>query len=135
MSIKPDQLGAAIAESLQAFAESTDVALERGIARTAIEAAEVVKQNAMRLFNGSGAYAKDITATEVAKIHKKGISNFKAYVTAGDHYRVAHLLENGHANIRGGRVIGKDVEGRPHFAEGERYVDEHIVENIKKEMD
>ena len=132
MSIKPDQLGAAIAESLQAYAEATQDQLLAAIQTTADEAAEVVRSKARSLYGSN--YANDISARPATKTVKQGAAIVKTYVTAGDHYRVAHLLEHGHAIVSGGRVLGR-VEGKEHFADGERYAEEHIVENIRKEMD
>lgn len=128
MSIKPDELSAAIAERLQAFQGATDEALLVAINETAEAAAQVVKAKAQHF--GSN-YANDITAQTARKILK---NRGTAYVTGGDHYRVAHLLEHGHAIVRGGRKLG-DVKGFEHFADGERYAEDHLVENIRKEIE
>lgn len=128
-TIKPDDLARTIAEQMEAFAGSTEDAVLAAINETAKEAAEVVRSKARQEFGDN--YAQDIQAITARKIQRNGGT---AYVTAGDHYRVAHLLEHGHAIVAGGRRLSKRVEGREHFADGERYADEHIVQNIRKEM-
>lgn len=52
--------------------------------------------------NPSGAYSKDWT------YEVKPVKRFtrKAIVYNEDHYRLTHLLENGHALVRGGRTYG-----------------------------
>lgn len=75
-----------------------------------------------------------ITARPATKVVRRGAAIVQTYVTAGDHYRVAHLLEHGHAIVSGGRILGR-VEGKEHFADGERYAEEHIVQNIRKEIE
>jgi len=127
-TIKPDQLGNAIAEALKAFEGVTEDAMLKGINETAQEAAAVVRSKAQHF--GSN-YAGDITARKAQLIRRNGAANASAYVTAGDHYRVAHLLEHGHAVVRGGRIVGQ-AKGFEHFADGERYAEDHIVENIRK---
>lgn len=131
MSIKPNQLAKAVAETLETFAEATDEAMAAGINATAEKAAEIVKASA-RVFGDN--YASDIKARKGRLSRKKAGTSITAYVTAGNHYRVAHLLEHGHVMVAGGRVIGF-VEGSEHFAKGQDYVDRNLVENIKKEIE
>lgn len=133
MNVKAEDLGAAIADTLQAYAEATGEALERGIDITAEEAAMVVREKAKSY--GWTRYASSIVPRSGPKIRKKGVTNYKAYVAAeAPDYRVAHLLEHGHAIIAGGRYLG-DTKPRPHFEAGEEYAYNHIVENIRKEME
>ena len=97
-TIKPDNLAAAIAQRLQDFQGATEEALLAAINETAEQAADVVKAKAQHF---GANYANDIKAIPARKIQRNGGT---AYVTAGDHYRVAHLLEHGHAKRNGGRV-------------------------------
>lgn len=129
-NVKPAQLSSAIAETLDVFQAATEEALLRGINTTAERAAEIVRIHARRFGDN---YAQDITARKGRAIRGRSGAKIQAYVTAGDHYRVAHLLEHGHAIVTGGRVTGF-VEGYEHFARGEDYVELNVVENIKKEM-
>lgn len=129
-NIKPDQLAKAIADTLDVFQEATEEAMARAVNNTAEKAAEIVKASA-RHFGEN--YASDIRPRKGRLTRKRGAASITAYVTAGDHYRVAHLLEHGHAIVAGGRVKGF-TEGYEHFGKGEDYVERNLVENIRKEM-
>ena len=131
MNVKADSLGKAIAEALETFAEATEEAMADGINITAEKAAEIVRTHAKHFGEN---YAGDITARKGKLRRRKSGSSIHAYVTAGDHYRVAHLLEHGHAMVAGGRVAGF-VEGYEHFAKGQDYVDRNLVQNIRKEIE
>lgn len=131
MSINPDQLSKAVAEALETFAEATDEAMAAGINNTAERAAEIVKAYA-GVFGEN--YASDISVRKGRLSRKHSWASITAYVTAGDHYRVAHLLEHGHVMVAGGRVTGF-VEGSEHFGKGQDYVDRNLVENIRKEIE
>ena len=126
-TIKPDNLAVAIAQRLQDFQGATEDALLAAINETAEQAAEIVKSKAQHF---GANYANDIKAIPARKIQRNGGT---AYVTAGDHYRVAHLLEHGHAIVRGGRKLGT-VKGYEHFKDGEDYAEQNIVPNLQKEM-
>ena len=129
MNTKPDQLAQAIADTLQTFEETTEEAMVRAVNNTAEKAAEIVKAAALHFGEN---YAQDIRPRK-GRLTKKRGGSVHAYVTAGNHYRVAHLLEHGHAKVAGGRVTGF-VEGYEHFAKGEDYVERNLVENIRKEI-
>lgn len=80
--------------------------------------AAAVKANALATFGGSGKYAGGWTS-EVKTTR---------YSTSGVIYNrttpgLAHLLENGHAKVNGGRV-----EGRPHIAP----VEEELVKKYEE---
>lgn len=128
-TIKPDNLAAAIAQRLQDFQGATEEALLAAINATAEQAAQVVQSKARQQYGDN--YANDIQAIPARKIQRNGGT---AYVSAGDHYRVAHLLEHGHAIVAGGRKLPKRVEGHEHFADGEAYAEQNIVPNLQKEM-
>ena len=130
-TVKADQLANEVAAALQTFVNSTDEALKAAVNNTAEQAAQIVK-NGARTFGEN--YARDITVRKGRLSKRYGHTNIQAYVTAGDHYRVAHLLEHGHAIVAGGRVTGF-WEGTPHFQKGQDYIDRNLVENLKKEIE
>lgn len=129
MSIKPDQLAQSIADTLQAFEETTEEAMVKAVNYSAEKAADIVKSAALHFGEN---YAADIKPRK-GRLTKRRGGSIRAYVTATDHYRVAHLLEHGHAKVTGGRVTGF-VEGYEHFAKGADYVERNLVENIRKEI-
>lgn len=136
--VKPDQLAAAVQETLQIYAQATGDQLAATTKSTAEHAAQIVSQAAAAQYStASGEYARDIKARNFSDTRKRGGRKITAFVTAGKHYRIAHLLEHGHALVRGGRLIGPTgrVEGRPHWIRGQEYVDRNFVPNLQKAIE
>lgn len=93
--------------------------------QVAKDSANVIRQKIPS--HWSNDYRKQIKATTpfIAR------GNFTAYVHMnGDKYRIAHLLENGHALVRGGRTIG-NVKAYPHF----KYGEEFAIQELPKRME
>lgn len=95
------------------------------IPKIAEETVEDIKDNAIKLFDGNE-YAND---WEIDHVDTSRIST-KTIIRSKDHYRLAHLLEKGHAKVNGGRV-----EGRPHIKPAEdkavKKLEDKIQEVIK----
>lgn len=80
----------------------------------------------------SGAYAASWTNEEVAT--KKRLVT-KQIVYNEEHYRLTHLLENGHVVKNGtGRVLGH-APAYPHIKKVEDEVKEELVKTVKKEIE
>ena len=110
-NISIDQLAAEIAKGLADY--SQDVVEKVNVSSDKVGKAAVkrLKQTSPKRY---GNYAKSWamkTEPEVGQPHKR-IVHVKA-----PHYRLAHLLEYGHAKVGGGRV-----EGRPHIGPAEEEV-------------
>lgn len=73
----------------------------------------------------TGAYKKSWTTKKTAE--KSNSITMTVY--SKDQYRLAHLLENGHAKRGGGRV-----QGHPHIKPAEEKGAERLEELIKKEL-
>ena len=74
----------------------------------------------------SGEYKKSWTYKRDPDL--KGKWRYSLVVYAKDPgYRLAHLLEHGHAKVNGGRV-----EGRPHITPAEQRAKERLVTKIAK---
>lgn len=69
-----------------------------------------ITQNAKELFPPNGSYANSWRVSK-GKVRNR---NDETYIVHSDDYRIAHLLEKGHAKTGGGRV-----EGRPHIKPAE----------------
>lgn len=76
----------------------------------------------------SGKYAKNwATTTEQKRLYKTAtIHNVKKY-------RLTHLLENGHALVRGGRTVGQ-VDAKPHIALAEEKAIKNLEEKVEKSI-
>ena len=99
---------------------------KRIVKQVAKESADVVKQHTPS--NWSNDYKKQIKAS--APVVERG--NYTSYVhMSGDNYRIAHLLENGHALVRGGRTLG-NVKAYPHFKFGEEYAERELPKRLEE---
>lgn len=114
-----DSLADEIMQGLQEYAELADTEMKKAVKKTATSVKKEISANAPR---DSGAYAKSWKATKVSENSHK----LQMTVHSKDHYRLAHLLEKGHAKRGGGRVAGK-----PHIAPAEENGAE-MLENLIK---
>lgn len=73
----------------------------------------------------TGAYAKSWTKTE----QRTTVLSKKLIVNNEDHYRLTHLLENGHALKRGGRTYGS-VKAYPHI----KPVEEKVIALFERDV-
>lgn len=124
--MKAKDLSKEIAKELALFENATLADIEEAAKEVADEACQIVKEQASKHYPKS--YVNSI---KVVKQSKRGKTLI--YVSAGDHYRVAHLLEHGHALVKGGRKL-KQVEGHPHFEQGENYVDRQYAERVARKV-
>ena len=121
-NVSIDQLAAEIAKGLAEY--SQDVVEKVNVSSEAVGKAAVKRlKHTSPKRPGSGKYAKSWamkTEPEVGQPHKR-IVHVKA-----PHYRLAHLLEYGHAKVGGGRV-----EGRPHIGPAE----EEVIREFAREVE
>ena len=118
--INIDQLAAEIARGLADY--SQDVVEKVNVSSDKVGKA-AVKQLKQTSPKRHGKYAKSWTMKtepEVGQPHKR-IVHVKA-----PHYRLAHLLEHGHAKVGGGRV-----EGIPHI----RPAEEEVIREFTREVE
>ena len=74
----------------------------------------------------TGAYAK----SWVSKETEKTLRGSTVTVYSPSRYRIAHLLEHGHAKRGGGRV-----EARPHIAAAEEKGEKQLEEDLRKALE
>ena len=126
--ISPDQLGDAINDILTEYAETVVTDTKSAVEATGKMAAETAQAYASRI--GKGKYAKSIKS-KVTESSRVG-ATVTIYSTQ---YRIAHLLEHGHAKVtRTGKVLGT-TRAFPHFtpaeAMAESTLEKKVIQAIK----
>ena len=119
-NINIDQLAAEIARGLAEYSQDVVEKVNVSSERVGKAAGKQLKSTSPKK---SGKYAKSWavkTEPEIGQPHKR-IVHVKA-----PHYRLAHLLEYGHAKVGGGRV-----EGRPHI----RPAEEQVIKDFTAEVE
>lgn len=121
-----DKLSDALADILDDYAVVTSEDVREAAEKTAAETVRMIQGNAPVK---SGAYKSSITAENSYRKRDKG-----AYVVhAGeDGYRIAHLLEKGHAKAGGGRV-GPSPSGG-HWAPAEMSAVDTFINLVKEKI-
>lgn len=104
-----------------------EAGVEKAVKQTAKETAKAINQNAAGAFKGN-VYKK--TWASKSKLNRRKHRWESIVYSKEPGYRLAHLLENGHALKRGGRTVGH-VGGREHIKgpadEAEKLLEEHII--------
>lgn len=94
--------------------------------KTAVaKAGNQVKKDIAATAPGTGKYAKSWRSKKT----KETSTNLEVTVYSPTRYRIAHLLEHGHAKRGGGRV-----EGRPHIGPAEERAEETLLADITKAL-
>lgn len=110
------QLSSSIVDAIKEYTDEVEEGLEEAKEKAAKDAVKTLKVTSPKRF---GKYAKAWRAKKVGKawvIH-----------VAAPHYRLAHLLEKGHAKRGGGRV-----PGRAHIAPVEEQAIKQFEDEVKK---
>ncbi len=94
---------------------------KKAVDKTAAETKKVI-ENSAEFQNRTGEYVKAfrITTTRETKCMK-----VKTWHVESPHYRLTHLLENGHATRNGGRT-----RAFPHISKGAEYAEKRLEELI-----
>lgn len=112
----------AVKQTLNYQVAITAEAISVVIPQVAKESVKQLKAVSKEKFGGTGEYAKNWKWK-----YEKGRLKCEAIVYGGmPTYRIAHLLEHGHAR-RGG---GRDVPGREHIAKVDRWANDEAVDRI-----
>lgn len=120
-NVKIDNLAKQIAEELATYSGEVVARINTSSERVGKMAVAQLKRTSPK---DTGAYAKSWamkTEPEVGQPHKRVV-----YVQAPE-YRLAHLLEYGHAKTGGGRV-----EGKPHIRPAEEAVIEQFTAEVEE---
>jgi hypothetical protein len=120
-NINIDKLASEIAKELSTYSQEVVQRVNVSSERVGKTAVKQLKQTSPKRY---GKYAKSWTMKtepEVGQPHTR-IIHAKA-----PHYRLAHLLEYGHAKVGGGRV-----EGKPHIRPAEEQVIKDFVSEVEE---
>ena len=115
-----DNLTKEIMKGLQEYSELADDEMKKAVRKTATSVKKEISANAP---HDTGTYAKSWTSSKV----KETSHNLQMTVHSRNRYRLAHLLEKGHAKRGGGRV-----QGKPHIAPAEKNGEELLETLIRK---
>ena len=119
MSIRVEGLAAAVMDALEEYQEEITEGLKESVRESGEVCLKEVRANSPEQ---TGEYAKSWklkTAFESNVDIRLQIHNKK-------HYQLTHLLEDGHANVDGGRT-----EGRPHIGPAAEMAAEKLDKNLK----
>lgn len=134
--VNVDKMANEILKNLEVYVNVTDEAVKEAVTWTAKETVKNIRRNAEAEYppgtgKVTGAYAKSWAYKRDPTLKGKWKYSMVVY-SKPPHYRLAHLLEKGHAKVNGGRVVG-----RPHIAPAEelvgRYLETRIRQNMTKE--
>lgn len=117
-----DDMADEIMQGLREYSELADTAMKKAVRKTATSVKKEISANAPK---DTGTYAKS-WATK--KVHESSHA-LQITVHSKNRYRIAHLLEHGHAKRNSGRVAGK-----PHIAPAKENGAELLESLIEKEL-
>lgn len=120
--VSPERLAAAVMEALKETRDLTEDALKSAIDKTAAQVVSGTKKGAPVR---TGAYKKG-WASKVTEKLSSGRGAYGRTVHNRTHYRLAHLLQNGHGGPRPARAY-------PHIISDEE-TEELLVRNLESEM-
>lgn len=124
--INVTKLGETLAATLTEFSGATSLALQAAVTETAKRTVAEVKQNARSYF-GNGGYSNSWAEKEVKSNNQ--LSFNRVVYSKPPYYRLAHLLEKGHALRQGGRT-----KARPHIRPAEEKAEKLLMDALQKEI-
>lgn len=125
--VTAENLADVLQDMLMEYGASTTEAVKTVVEEVSKEGVKKLKSTSASSFGGTGQYASHWTQM----IEKGRLSNTAIIYGNKPTYRLAHLLEHGHAR-RGG---GRDVPGREHIAPVEEWVNQEAVDRIIKHVE
>lgn len=126
--ISIDDLSAEMTEILKSYGKQVDEIVEQKAKEVIKDLVKNTKQDAPVNTRSGGTHYRDQIASKTLKseTHKHS----QLWYVNGDKYRLAHLLNNGHALRNGGRVPGDDHVTRNAELAAETY-ERELAEAIK----
>lgn len=120
-----DKLADEVMHTLHAYQDVTQEILDEAVNSTAKKTVAKLKQTSP---SRSGTYAKSWASKKDTTLSGRWKSSRVVYVK-DPHYRLAHLLEKGHALVRGGRKVGSSP-AITHIAPAEEFAAEMLMDEI-----
>lgn len=120
-----DKLALEIMRSLEAYKDLMVDDMTEAVNATAKETVKMLKSSSPKR---SGDYAKDWASKRDSNLGKKWRYSMVVY-QKGENYSLTHLLEKGHALVRGGRKVGSSP-AITHIAPAEEFAAEMLMDEI-----
>jgi hypothetical protein len=120
-TIKPESLGTEIAKAVEEYTAEVAAGVKKDVREVANECRnEIQEKSPVR--PGGGSYKKGWSTKTVFE----SANDLRVTVYNRTDYQLAHLLENGHAKVNGGRVPGK-----PHIRPAEEHAEAELERRVK----
>ena len=116
-----DKMASEIAKTLSDWSQDIADAMKAAVVEASAEAVRDLKRNSPK---DTGDYAKDWTRSPL----ERSRYGLKYVVHNKHHYRLTHLLEDGHANARGG---GR-TPAHPHIGLAEARAQDYLEEKARQ---
>lgn len=123
MNVKVDDLANAVVKALADYSQDVTDELKKEVKDAAKLCKNEIKKNAPK---DTGKYAKSWKAQKVFE----DVDEIRMVIHSPKEYRLAHLLEYGHAKVGGGRVEGH-AHIRPAEEEAEKMLDKRVKIIVK----
>lgn len=128
MKTSIDNLTKVFMEELEKYADTCDENADEAVKLTAKEAAQELRNahpaGSGRYSSWDKGYNKGWTVTQTKRDKREHKS---ATVHNKDHYQLTHLLEKGHALVKGGRT-----RAFPHIAPVAEWAEEKLIQRMKQ---
>lgn len=126
--IDVDKMSIEVIKNLQLYTEATIEVVEKAVKETAKETVQELRVTSPE--GNRGDYTKSWKQKRDSEARGKNKFNMIVY-SEKPHYRLTHLLENGHALKRGGRTVGK-ARAFPHIKNAELNAIERLETKITR---
>ena len=121
-TIRIENLDEAVSELLEEYADVTAETLKTAVNNAGNLAKKEIQATAPKQ---TGQYAKSWKARKT----RETATNYQVTVYSSSRYRLAHLLEHGHAKRNGGRV-----RAFPHIAPAEEKAEDQLLSELERRL-
>ena len=121
-TIRIENLDDAVSELLEEYADVTAETLKTAVNNAGNLAKKEIQATAPKQ---TGQYAKSWKARKT----RETSTNYQVTVYSSSRYRLAHLLEHGHAKRNGGRV-----RAFPHIAPAEEKAEDQLLSELERRL-